>query len=69
MDLRVRARVHARRQLAADGLGQLFDEFRDSLYALDPLQLGKGGLSQDEYGGPVTTIIPLAPCERAIIAL
>lgn len=50
--------MHARRRLAAEGLGQLFDELRDSLYEVDPLQLVKNGLSRDEYGSPVATIIP-----------
>lgn len=66
MDLRVRARVHGRRQLAARGLGRLFDQLRDDLYELDPLQLGNSGLSKDEYGSPVATIIPrLKDCVTA----
>ena len=57
MDIRVRARVHARRQLAAKGYGSVFDQLRDVLYQHDPLQLGKGGNARDEYGSPTSTIV------------
>ncbi len=58
MDSRVRARVHARRKLAALGYGRLFDALTESLYSHDPLNLGPGGLARNEYGSPVATIIP-----------
>jgi hypothetical protein len=73
MDLRVRARVHSRRQLVAQGHGAIFDELRDTFYAYDPLQLGAGGGNRDEYGSPVSTIIPLfercATLEEACFAV
>jgi hypothetical protein len=58
MDLRVRARVHARRELAARGYGAVFEQLRDVLYQHDPLLLGTGGNASDEYGSPMSTILP-----------
>ena len=62
MDVRVRARVHGHRQLAAQGYGTLFDQLRDVLYSCDPLNLGSGAVNRDEYGSPVVTIIPRLGC-------
>lgn len=58
MDPRVRARIHWRRQFAARGLGEVFDALREILYQADPLNPGVGGQNRDEYGSPVSTIIP-----------
>ena len=57
MDIRVRARVHARRRLASRGYGAVFVQLRDVLYEHDPLRLGIAG-AKDEYGSPVSTILP-----------
>jgi len=37
----------------------VFDQLRDALYENDPLQLGKSSNARDEYGSPISTILPL----------
>jgi hypothetical protein len=58
MDLRVRSRVCAKRKFATSGLNELFDRLQDVFYKSDPLQLGDSPSAKDEYGSPVSTIIP-----------
>jgi len=43
--------------LRQEGTG-LFGLLRNALHEHDPLQLGRGGDARDEYGSPVSTILP-----------
>lgn len=52
------ARANTRRELAAEGLGGLYDRFQELFYEFDPLELGKTASAKEEYGSPVSTIIP-----------
>lgn len=58
MDLRIRSRVNAKRKFASSGLSELFDRLQEVLYKSDPLQLGDSSSAKDEYGSPVSTILP-----------